>query len=368
MLAVPEMAYEKVKSALIGEISSGRIAPGTYLPSERLICERFGVSRDTVRRAIKDLKSSGCVMAGKGCRPVASGLFAKRRGVNASTIAFVSDIPFSSVIDDRNNHLSNVFLHILKRLEERNFSFAYHMPSRTGRSGDWERMTICQGYAAVVYYPGGGRHEKAVIDALVESGSPCVCVEAYLENDSTDLDTVDLDNRHGAYIATRHMLERGLKDIVHFTFQETYKWIVDRVDGFRDAMHEAGIDPEPRIIRPATCREWNRDATIFLQAAKTLPEGVFCATDQLAWTLSRKLASDGKRIPDDVSIVGFDNIEAAWTTVSHSTREIGEATAEILLARLDPVSPRTGEIRKTMIKPKLIVRDSVKDNRLTVAH
>ncbi|MGW7576890.1 LacI family DNA-binding transcriptional regulator [Streptomyces sp. NPDC054765] len=151
---------------------------------------------------------------------------------------------------------------------------------------------------------------------------------------------VDTDNRDGARQAVRHLLGRGRRRIAVITGPLDQNSAVDRLDGYRDALGTAR--PDPRLIADGgfTAQGGERAMAQLLDAAPDL-DAVFACSDLMASGALRTLRARGRRVPDDVAVVGYDDLEpAAWadpplTTVRQDVEEMGRLMARLLLRLLD---------------------------------
>jgi len=169
-----------------------------------------------------------------------------------------------------------------------------------------------------------------------------------------------LDNRKAAYQATRYLLAKGHREIVHITSHRGAMDVRERLLGYRKAMREAGLSP--KVVYGNLLEDGGYRAC--QEILKRFPEttAIFAANDQTAIGARLALFEAGLRVPEDVSLVGFDDIPLAayqippLTTVRQPTREIGQALAEGLkrvLGGKDPAFPP--------IALPLVERSSVKE-------
>jgi LacI family transcriptional regulator len=180
-----------------------------------------------------------------------------------------------------------------------------------------------------------------------------------------DLCWVAVDNVRGGELVATHLLEQGH---THFGFINGPLWIrqyADRRQGFRRAIKAAGLDPNEAIVEitrlAQNAREGEASVAELLHARIT-PTAVFCANDYLALGLMRGLAQRGIAIPDDIALVGYDDVEFAsvlltpLTSIRQPKYQLGRAAAELLLA--EAASSATHEHKHIMYEPELIVRAS----------
>jgi LacI family transcriptional regulator len=172
------------------------------------------------------------------------------------------------------------------------------------------------------------------------------------------------DNRGGALAATEHLLALGHRRIAFVDGPEQVLTSGDRLQGYRDGLEAAGLPFDERLVRSGGFSEAGGRAAL-AALFETAPgfTAVFCANDAMALGCMVELRARGLAIPDDMSLVGFDDIPTAqWlhpqlTTVRVPMEEIGAAGVARLLALLDGDAPETD--RRVNVHPcELIVRAS----------
>ena len=195
-------------------------------------------------------------------------------------------------------------------------------------------------------------------DALT-AGVPLVAVGSFAH---TEVPVVDVDNRQGGYDATRYLLERGHRRIATIVGPAGWPSAVARLDGYCDAVHEAGVD---ELVERAS--DWGLEGG-FAAASRLLERGaeftaLFAHSDLIALGAIRRLREVGLRVPEDVSVVGYDDlpvadyVEPALTTVHQPMREVGALAVGLLLDQLGGAPPLPPAAH--LLPAKLIVRQSV---------
>lgn len=173
--------------------------------------------------------------------------------------------------------------------------------------------------------------------------------------------TVGSDNEQGGYLAGRHLVECGRTSIAFLgTISEDAPEFVERWTGYRRALREAGLDQNERLrIDAAPSEEAGRAAALRLLDQGIAFDGIFATSDLVALGAMRALHEAGIRVPDEVSIVGFDDLAAArlaeppLTTISQDTRHAGEVLVETLIAKIEERAPES-----VLLPVKLVVRGS----------
>ncbi|PYE54622.1 LacI family DNA-binding transcriptional regulator [Deinococcus yavapaiensis] len=174
-----------------------------------------------------------------------------------------------------------------------------------------------------------------------------------------------LDNFKGAYLATQHLVELGHRAIAHIMGVPSHRDAQDRLAGYKAALADARVEFDPDLVREGDFME----ASGFL-AATRLVEGlrtfsaIFVANDQMAYGARLALFRKGLRVPEDVSIVGFDDLPSSsfttppLTTVAQPTYDIGLASAECVLRLLNGE-----EAALPPLDVQLVVRESTTRRR-----
>ncbi len=156
-----------------------------------------------------------------------------------------------------------------------------------------------------------GIDEPAVLDAVAQLDCPKVIANG--SDPLMRINSVGPDNRFAGWLATRHLLEHGHRDIGHVSHL-TRRSVRDRLDGFREALSEYDIrfDPDKHLLTLPRHGVGAQDARVATTAffAERNPQctAFFCATDMLAVGVTQALVARGARVPEDYSIIGVDNL------------------------------------------------------------
>lgn len=190
---------------------------------------------------------------------------------------------------------------------------------------------------------------------------PVVVLDRRIE--SRNVDSVRCDSEGGAHMLTEHLVRLGHRRIAVLTGRRSVSTSADRVAGYRRALLDAGLDQDDDLVRYGEYNQVDgyRMAREIL-AMDPRPTAIFAANNFIAFGVMRALREAGLRVPEDMSIVAFDDVPAAWvgdpflTVVDQPAYEIGQRAAELMLSRLEGSTSGAG--REVVLPSELIVRRS----------
>ncbi|MBB6348701.1 LacI family DNA-binding transcriptional regulator [Nonomuraea muscovyensis] len=320
------------------------VSPGTVSNVLNRPEKVAGDTRTRVEAAIKDL---GFVRHGS-----ASTL----RAGHSRTIGL-------SVIDIGNPFFTDVAAGVEDVASER--GYAVILGNSSGSRAKEERNLLVfaeQRVRGVLITPSD--EDASRLDRLRERGISMVLVDHPAEQSGQC--AVAVNDVTGGAMAVAHLLGGGAERLGYVTGPATIRQCQDRRRGAEQALATAGRDPGSlvEIAMPAMTARAGQQAAEKLLADGSLPDALFCANDLLALGMLRGLLHAGVRVPDDVSLIGYDDIDfASASTVSLSsvrqpTYKLGRVATELLLDECD--NPDTHAHQQIMFQPDLVVRESTR--------
>lgn len=198
--------------------------------------------------------------------------------------------------------------------------------------------------------------DDPIVETLARGQLPFVIIG---HHPNPAINSVDLDHRQAAFLATHHLLEHGCRRIANISGPRTQIAGQDRLQGFRQALSEAGLFDNRLVVEGDFGEASGYHAMQKLLPQK--PDAVFAANDMMAAGAYRAIYETGLKIPGDIAVLGFDDIPLAaqlqppLTTIRQPLHRLGQLAVERLIEILrEPQSPS----RQTTLAPELVIRQS----------
>lgn len=278
----------------------------------------------------------------------------------SKTLAFVTE-------DIRNPF----FAEVARGLEDAAAEYGYQIIyCSTDSNVDKEKMYIdmllAYRVAGIVFTSFSGN--QAIINEIIKCNIPYVFVNRYYNE--TPGDCVLIDNYRGGYLATQHLIKLGHKRIVHLGGGSVSFTRLERKRGYKQALKDAGIKYNEKLVK--TIKGTLKYNTGYEITKEILKEekftAIFALNDLIALGAWAACLEEGKKIPENIAIVGFDNIDftafptVALTTINQPKYEMGHKCMEILKERIEGDSTdrtdRADNFKKIIFTPELIIRKS----------
>lgn len=345
---------------LLADIQAGQLKPGDRLPSEAELGRFFDASRITVAKAVLDLQRMGLVTRRPGA------------GTHVTSPHQSTGHTFGLLIPELG--LTEIFEPIchgmMRSSIARSDALLWGNTTSSIREAAKEAEQTVQSYIAqkvsgVFFAPLELTAEKDTINrriarSLERAQIPVVLLDRdhapYPERSAHDL--VGIDNRRAGYIASAHLLNLGARRLAFLAEGNAGPTVDARITGFHEALRNFGIVPDYEPIWRGNPQD---EEFIRAQLNAAHPEGIVCANDLTAARLMQLLLGLDVQIPEEVRIVGIDDVKYAGllpvplTTVHQDCAGIGAAAIATMLERIDhPELP----VRDVLVPTRLIVRRS----------
>ncbi|PJW18190.1 LacI family DNA-binding transcriptional regulator [Geobacillus sp. WSUCF-018B] len=203
------------------------------------------------------------------------------------------------------------------------------------------------------------RIRKELVEEMARQ-FPIVLACEYLEG--ADIPTVSIDNISSARKATEHLIRLGHCRIAHLSGPMNIILSRDRLRGYQQALAQHELEADAALVQEGDFTyESGYNLTLKLLALEKPPTAIFAANDEMAIGAVKAIRHRGGRVPDDVAVVGFDDIhmasifEPSLTTIAQPMFEIGQKAMELLLALIEGTSARR---RQLVLPDRLVIRDS----------
>jgi len=204
------------------------------------------------------------------------------------------------------------------------------------------------------------------LEHLERIGVPVVLVNNHNEQSGRYTFSVSVDNQHGGHLATAHLIQRGHRRIAYVSGPVDHSDDAERMAGYRQALGEADIAFDPALVLSGNgCLDGGKRALHTLARLAELPTAVFCYNDMTAIGLISAARQAGLSVPEDLAVVGFDDIPLAahvhppLTTIAQPQRDMGRQAMNMALALITvTASDSTIPFSDIVVKGKLIVRES----------
>jgi len=202
------------------------------------------------------------------------------------------------------------------------------------------------------------------LEHLERIGVPVVLVNNHNEQSGRYTFSVSVDNQHGGHLATGHLIERGHRRIGYVSGPADHSDDAERLAGYRQALDEAGIAFDPALVVPGNgCLDGGEQALRTLARLTEPVTAVFCYNDMTAIGLLSAARQAGISVPDDLAVVGFDDIPLAahvyppLTTIAQPQRDMGRQAMDMALA-LMTADDSTTPFSDVVVKGRLVVRET----------
>ncbi|MFC4098688.1 LacI family DNA-binding transcriptional regulator [Paenibacillus xanthanilyticus] len=327
------------------------------------IADRLNISKNAVSLALQGKKGIGDEMRYRvlqTAKELGYGIYAEKPASSGNVLVLVPERIMSYQDNDHFQFFHDMIWGLEKSIRKRGRN-AVIAPIDAEMEAALQLPRHCReiAYEGIILF---GIVDKAYAEQVWKLDTPLVLLDSY--HRELPCPVVASANVEGAGEAVRTLIRNGHRSIgfigpANLTTSHEERWL-----GYWAAMQEHGlpIDPDKVLVRSAGFGDTERDIEDFLDRMGGLPTAFFCGNDRIAYLLARQLRKRRLRIPEEVSIVGFDDLRyeedggVAMTTMRVDKERMCEAAADLLLSLKEPCR----EMLRLYVQPKLVERDSVR--------
>ncbi len=335
--------YQYLKDYLMGKIRSGEYAGGGRIESEPSLSERFGLSRNTVRQAVKEMENEGYFYRIQG-----KGTFVRDATPQSSR-------KIALLIYDTVYMTHPVTAELICGIDAGLSEHGYVLDILAGKRSFYEEKVskLAEKYAGFLI--GAYQIDEMILDELEKTSLPCLFVKNYLEKYRDQ--ALRIDYEKAGFLAAEHLIKIGCSNLGMIYAGDGIAISRDFRSGVQKACLEYGARLKAGNI--AVC-DFNRPkdvAGVIDGFDHDFPDGIICSTDEFAMVLCEELKKRGSR---QVAVTGCNNtpvsahFSPSLTTIDIPTRELGYRAAALLISM---IKGEANEISR-LIEPALIIRDS----------
>lgn len=360
------MTYANIERELRRRILTAQYKAGERIPPERMLTTELGCSRGTISKALSALEKEGIIERRHGAGTfVAEGSVLARPGpagaVNfknrGNIIKYLSPAEDTRVVNSRNWVLDGMH----EVLDDAGFHVSIDFYNNAKECAECLAKLCNAQIAGLVLWPTPGGKVVEQTRKLIESGVPVVMIDTHLQE--VECDYVVSDNITGAAEMVRFLAGTGHRNICYFTSEPDRSSLVDRMAGFLKGMVMAGLPFAADNIVQVDGDLENVLASVLRRRNK--PDAIFASHDVKAIAIINLLLSRGIRVPEDISVVGYDGVDFGGmvnpplTTMEQDFRGMAVKASRILLERLDRRAG--GLFYRLYVRPKMKTRKSNKE-------
>ena len=346
--------YQQLRRELFSRIRRGEFGAGARLPSENQLCEEYGVSVTTARRALLELVNEGVIRRRAGVGTMV-GSRVRQAHIAVLSVDYVGD-----AWRETSAAMGELIAGVGELTWKRDASLSMSGVEEEHSDDYLSSLVEARSVDGVLLRTANDVHHQHV-DILEAAGLPYVVIKRELPG--RPLNCIVSDDVLGARLATKHLLERGHRRLGFVCAKASLTLTQARLASFRQELEASGVAFDPNLVRLETsfAETMGRRAVRELLMHRDRPTAIFAASDTMAIGGYMAARSLGLTIPDDVAFVGYDDISPAalleppLTTIRTSYYDFGELAARLLL---DLIEGRAEPPQRIVIKPELVVRQS----------
>jgi len=354
----PMPLYRQIVEDIESQIEKGDLKPHDKLASQQLLARYYQVSLMTIKKALSELNNKQFIYSRVGKGSYISDRIRKKK--------FDEHMNIGLVLRDLESHF---FSGILESIEVKASKLNCNLlMAASGNDPNREDAHIGRyldlGVQGLIIASTSGRsHASKKIRQLHTVDYPYVVISFM---DDNDINMISVDHELGAYMATEHLIRLGYETIGYINSEIGYDLGEVRKAGYLRALNRYDLPYLEKFCFRVQERDKRHDYDsgykigLKLYEQKKKPRAMFISNDLAALGFEKALLENGIRIPEDIAIVGFDNIERAslasvpLTTINQPTKKIGQLAIQTVINKIEG----RPTLNRIILKPELIIRES----------
>jgi len=372
MEALPK--YKQIAKSLIEKIKKGEYKKNSFLPSENQLTKIYKCSRITVRQAlailikkelIKSIPGVGSVVIGEP-----SNVNVKEEDIvfhkSIKNIYIILVFPSKVKWGIENPFYAEIIGAVEEKVRKKGYHLSFTVYENIKRVSDLSQLIINKHVNGFILL---GDIEEKIIELIKKSGLPVISINNPL-CERYNIPIVINDDFRGGYEVAKFLLEIGSKKIACIKGPKDSPSCEVRYEGFVTGLKNLGFNAENLVTIEGNLEfESGYDGMkkIFSSSQKELPDSIFCINDLMAIGAMKYISEQGLKIPDNINVIGFDNIAQSsqvvppLTTVDIQRKEMGYIAAEKLIEFIEnnnkyyPI--------KIVLPCKLVIRNSTQKKK-----
>jgi GntR family transcriptional regulator, arabinose operon transcriptional repressor len=314
--------YEKIRQWILDYIRQNELGPGDRVPSYRAISGQLGVNPALIAKAVSELVDEGVLKRERGNGTFVTECMTQQERKSTRSIGIIMPVlglgtggdvvgtlttghlpePFT-----RTNVGTDIAIGISSVLRELGYRFVVYTNHSTQEQAVVLDNLLSEGLDGVIAMPTGTEESAVRYAQLMQAGLPFVFADRYFPE--VPIDRVVTDNRGGAKNAVRDLISRGHRRIAYFTNFTMLTSVLEREEGYRAALEEAGIPFEESLVfGPTLVRNMHYTYEFALERCLRMSPpvtAVFGMNDDMVWAAMQAADKLGVAVPDDMEVAGF---------------------------------------------------------------
>jgi DNA-binding LacI/PurR family transcriptional regulator len=348
--------YMEIKKLLAAEIA--KLNSNDRLPSRLELCKKMDAARTTMDKAINELVKEGLLYSINGSGTYVAESREEQSICTDSWGVIVHDVRqsfYADLVRGVENVAQRYGINVVLCNSDSDFEKQEQYIKRLNHS--------VSGIVIAPIVSADKQENDRLYHQLTELKIPFVFCNRHAEG--IDAPVVASNNFYGGYIATKHLLEKGYRNIAYIAYQK-FRTSIDRCQGYTTALMENGIEINPKII---TINEQSHSQPLGYQTMKKIlssgqaVDAVFCFNDKVARGAYQAIVKAGLRVSDDIGVIGYDNTDIcenstpAISSVTLNNLAVGSKAAEVLYKQINHKGDLS-DFDFYLLKPDIVVRES----------